>query len=94
MLDAEGAAFHVEIHRALSAFLADRLNLDTADLTPSQARQLLQGRSVPDAVIDEMVAILEVCDLARFAPGAAGSSGRADLLARAEDLIGKLETST
>ena len=94
MLDAEGAAFHGEIHRALSAFLADRLNLDTADLTPSQARQLLQGRSVPDAVIDEMVAILEVCDLARFAPGAAGSSGRADLLARAEDLIGKLETST
>lgn len=91
LLEADSAAFHAEIHRTLSAFVADRLNLDVAGLTADQARRLLAERQVTPEIVAQVVEIIEACDYARFAPGAASASDRKSILDRTAALIDALE---
>ena len=94
LLESDGALFYAEIHRALSAFLADRVNLDTAELTSAQAKEVLRAQSVKSSTVHEVVSVLDTCDFARFAPGTGGSADRVTLLSQVETLIDALEKAT
>jgi hypothetical protein len=93
-LAAEGALFYSEVYRALSAFLADRVNLMATDLTAEQARRALAAKSVDPALIDRVVGMFEACDYARFALGPGSTSDREILLSQTEALIDALEQAT
>ena len=88
---ADGASFYSEVYRAMSSFLADRLNLDASELTTNQARQALASASVPSDLTNKVVGVFEACDFARFASGAQTDTDREDILSQTEDLIGELE---
>ena len=94
LLGDEGVLFHSEIYRSLSAFLADRINLEVTDLTAEQAKQALVVKSVAPALIEQVVEIFAACDYARFAPGAASIVDRQNLLNQTEILIDALEQAT
>lgn len=94
LIDGDRAAFYGEVHRALSAFLADRANLDVANLTATQAREVLGRSAVDDALSERVVQVFETCDFARFAPGGDSETDRQDLIGRVEQLIGDLERVT
>ena len=92
LLDAGRAAdFHAEVQRAVLAFLADRLNLPEARLTPDIAATSLVARGIDPAAADRVRELLVQCEFVRFAPASASPTEMEDTLDRASRLIGELE---
>ncbi|MFA6111118.1 MAG: BatD family protein [Candidatus Latescibacterota bacterium] len=92
LLDAgRGPEFHAEVQRAVLAFLADKLNLPEARLTPDLAAEALVDRGVAPEVADRLRELLVQCEFIRFAPASVSSTEMEDVLDRAGRLIGELE---
>ena len=62
-------AFYVEIERVLRETLSERLRVPVAGLQMDELGGLLRARGLADADAAAVVAALERCDEARFAPG-------------------------
>ena len=61
-----------ELYKALTGFLADKLNLTEAGLTSTDVREHLTKARVDKEVVDSIVKILKACERARY--GSAGLS--------------------
>ena len=66
--DGEGPAFHAEVYRALSQFLADRLNIPAAGLTGETVSEYMLEKRVDAELVALVRDIFERCDFARFSP--------------------------
>ena len=62
------SAFYEELHKALTGFVADKLNMDIADMSRENISARLSGSGVPDEVVAKYCALLDDCDYARYAP--------------------------
>ena len=71
--------------------MADRFNRSAAGLTLEEVRALLAGRGQRPELIERVIQLLENCDMARYAPAAAASLDRAQLLESAGELIETLK---
>jgi BatD DUF11 like domain len=87
------AAFTIKIDRVLREVLAARLGRVVTGLRRDELEALLAERGMPADLTARVLAELEACDQARFAPGgeteAAAAMGAA--LERADELIGLVE---
>ena len=83
--------FYVEIDRVLRDLLAARLGRSVAGLRMDELSVLLRARGMPDDVAARVIAELEDCDLARFAPGS-GGEGRERMTRSLEQAAELLET--
>lgn len=90
MRSGEMDMFHTEIYRALSQFLADRLNCPAAGMTVDAVSSSLKQRMISSSVIDRTVAILQQCDYARFTPIQDSTRGLEILYKDVEGLIEEL----
>jgi hypothetical protein len=85
--------FYIEIERVLREVLAARLDHGVTGLRRDELEALLAERGMPANLTARVLAELEACDQARFAPGgeteAAAAMGAA--LDRADELIGLIE---
>ena len=81
--------FYVEIDRVLREALSERLGSELGGLRLDELAALLRARGLPAEATSKVVAALEACDEARFAPGAAATApgAQAALLDRAAELI-------
>lgn len=87
------AAFYIEIERVLREVLAARLGRPVTGLRRDELSELLGRRGMAPEVVARVIAELEACDLARFAPGS-GNVGRERMTAsldRAGELIALIE---
>jgi hypothetical protein len=75
------ARFFAEISRALWHYLGDKLGIPQAEFSMDEAIRLLTARGVPGDLTQSLQRVLEVCDMARFAPTSMG----ADQMHRAYD---------
>ena len=66
--DGEGPAFHAEVYRALSQFLADRLNIPAAGLTGETVSEYMLEKRVDAELVALVRDIFDRCDFARFSP--------------------------
>lgn len=80
-----------ELSAAVLGYVADRGNRSAAGLTHEDLRRILAAKRIPGDVGDRLVTFLEACDMARFAPAAAGASDRRRLLDEAATLIEELK---
>jgi len=80
-----------ELSMAVTGYAADRLNRSAAGMTQEDLRGLLAARGINNELIEGLVRFLESCDMARFAPAAAGSADRERLLSEAAALIENLK---
>ena len=64
----EGPAFHAEVYRALSQFLADRLNIPAAGLTGEAVSEHMLEKQVDAELVALVRDIFDRCDFARFSP--------------------------
>jgi hypothetical protein len=80
-----------ELSAAVRGYVADRSNRAAAGLTHDELRALLAASRMPPEAADRLIAFLESCDMARFAPSAAGASDRQRLLDEAATLIEDLK---
>ncbi len=58
-----------ELYRALTGFLADKLNVNEAGITSEDARRLLSERVGDTASTQQVVKVLRACERARYAGG-------------------------
>ena len=63
-------AFYEELHRALLGFAADKLAMDSSDMSRENILQRLQEAGAPAALAEDFCALLEQCEYARYAPAA------------------------
>jgi hypothetical protein len=85
--------FFIEIDRVLREVLAARLEKSVTGLRHDELGALLGARGMPDDATARILAELEACDQARFAPGgeSTGAAAMASALERADELIGVIE---
>ena len=61
-------AFYEELHKALTGFVADKLNMDIADMSRENISARLAESGVGEDVVRQYCALLDECDYARYAP--------------------------
>jgi hypothetical protein len=82
------------IHRALTGYIRDKLDLSSAGLTVDDVTQHLRTRGVASTLIDQTHAVFHLCDNARYAPGNLAVAQRTSLIEDAEHVVRHLEEST
>jgi hypothetical protein len=65
--------FYEEILKALWGYLSDKLSIAVSDLTRNNAIELLKAKGIADELIDNLSAILDKCEFARFSPSSSGT---------------------
>ncbi|MBB31558.1 MAG: hypothetical protein CME25_21950 [Gemmatimonadetes bacterium] len=90
--EGSSGAFYSELNNSLSQFLADRLDVSAAAITPDSAGELLLGQGSDARIVDEVRSLLEQCDYARFSSDSTAGDDRKAHYQQAEELISTLET--
>jgi len=62
------SAFFEELHRAILGYCSDKLNLSLADLSREKIASSLEEKNVSKEHSEELLALIEVCEYARYAP--------------------------
>jgi hypothetical protein len=83
--------FHGEVARAITGYLADKMNVPAAGLRLEEMMRELERQGVDRQTVDRLQRCWEECDLGRFAPVGATSEAMVNLLAEAEAFIVSLE---
>jgi hypothetical protein len=84
------SAFHIEIDRVLREVLAARLRRPVSGLRMDELRDLLLQRGLPGDEAARIIAALEGCDLARFAPATADAAAAREQMSAALERAGEL----
>ena len=61
-------AFYEELHKTLSGFISDKLNMDAADMSKDNISEKLRANGVSDGLASEFVGLLDACEYARYSP--------------------------
>jgi hypothetical protein len=84
-------AFWGELSGALRGYVADRFHLAAANLDEAEVRKGLAALELPDERVEELFALLERCDGARFSPIGTDEAAAADSVEQARAWIDDLE---
>ena len=84
-----GEDFYPKLAELLQAAAVQRAGPMGVGLTRGRLMSLLQERELDSAEIDELRALLDACDAARFGSGAGELEQRRDHLERTQDLLGR-----
>jgi len=87
----QASEFYAEIHAALSSYIADKFNISPYGLTTEHITELLQEKSAEDDLIQDIIALIQKCDFARFAPAAITQEDIRQSLAKVEETIIRIE---
>lgn len=63
-------AFYEELHKALTGYVSDKLNMDMSDMSKENIASELGSRGVPEAVVEDFTGLLDACEFARYSPDA------------------------
>jgi hypothetical protein len=91
--DGRTAPFFIEIDRVLREFLSGKLGQPITGMSRDELRVHLAGGGLTPPVVDRIIATLEECDRARFAPGNVGAAEMRAVLDRAGEVILQVERS-
>jgi len=83
--------FYSELSKALWLYLTDKFTIPFAELSLSNAREILLRSNVPADTAEAFAAILDECEFTRFAP-ASGRISEKELYEKSADLIVKVQT--
>ncbi|MBN1351306.1 protein BatD [candidate division KSB1 bacterium] len=83
--------FYSEISRALTGFLANKLNIEEAGLMTANVKELLAERNIAEELISDYLECIQVCDFQRFAPTASSIDEMQAFLQRVKECIIKIQ---
>jgi len=83
--------FHEELHRTLTGYVADKLNIPAAGLTTEATLEEIKTAKLPEETIEGLKEVMERCDLTRFAGAGLDREEMNLSLKSAEKLIGLIE---
>jgi hypothetical protein len=90
--EASGESLCNTVHRVLIDYIGDKFHLYHAGLTVEDVLTHLQTRHLQQDLRDQLAAVLQLCDSARYAPGSLAVAQLTRLLADARAVIEALET--
>ncbi|MDR0385438.1 MAG: BatD family protein [Prevotellaceae bacterium] len=61
--------FYEEVARAVWGYISDRLNMQGSEFSRDRVQEKLAAQNVPQENIDLLIAVMENCEYARYAPG-------------------------
>ncbi len=68
MNSGDSILFYAEIFTAIYGYLSDKLGLPVAQITKTVAKDRLKAVEIKEPVVQEVMYIIEVCEMARFSP--------------------------
>ena len=84
------ALFYEELAKAIWGYLSDKLSIEQADLNKEKVSEVLKAKGIDEALIRQLLATLDHCEFARFAPGS-GAAKMQDDYSQTETLISTIE---
>ena len=84
-------SYHVEVARALTGYLEDKLHISKAMFTVDEALKALSKGGVPSEAVDGVKSCLERAEYSRFAPSADTKTSRQELLEGTAQAINAIE---
>ena len=60
--------FYDEMLSALWGYLGDKLKMPTSELTRQNVSEKLASRNIPEKEIGELIALIDDCEFAKYAP--------------------------
>jgi hypothetical protein len=82
--------FYEEVARAVWGYISDKLNMQGSEFSRDKVQEKLVSQNVPHENIDLLIAVMENCEYARYAPGG-NHEGMEDMYNEAIKAISKLE---
>ena len=82
--------FYEELSQALWGYISDKLNISRSQLSMDTVREMMNGKNVPEDIVNQFIDLLNSCEFARFAPGAPGKK-MDDLYQKGIEVITKAE---
>ncbi len=89
--DAQNGALYAGVQQALTGYIRDKLDLNSAGLTVDDVTQHLRTQGVDRDLVDQTGHLFHLCDNARYAPGGLAVAQRIHLLDDAKILVQRLE---
>jgi hypothetical protein len=83
--------FHAEVARSLWNYLGDKLDIPRGEMSLERALADLRTRGIDDGLSTSLRALIETCELARFAPAQLDRSGLQGTYDEAKRIITELE---
>lgn len=68
------ASFFEELHKALTGFASDKLNMDVTELTKENIASAFVSAGVDDGTATEFASLLDACEYARYSPDQSGEA--------------------
>jgi hypothetical protein len=82
--------FYEEVARAVWGYISDKLNMQGSEFSRDKVQEKLASQNVPQENIELLIAVIENCEYARYAPGGNHESME-DMYNEAIKAISKLE---
>ena len=82
--------FYEEFSQALWGYISDKLNISRSKLSMDTVRAEMDGKNVPEDIVNQFIELLNNCEFARFAPGDPGKKME-DLYQKGIEVITKAE---
>ncbi len=76
--------FFADVGKALTGYLADKMNFAEAGMVSEEVKRDLQKRGISEAAVNAYFDCLDTCDRIRFSPSEANLDGMKEFLKRAE----------
>ncbi len=89
--NADNGALYAGVQQALTGYIRDKLDLNSAGLTVDDITRHLRAQGIDDGLIHQAGNLFHLCDNARYAPGGLAVTQRTHLLDDAKDLVQRLE---
>jgi oxygen tolerance protein BatD len=84
--------FHSILESSVSGYLSDKFNLPQIEITTQQIRRFMEERNPDSHLAEEITALLEECNFARYAPVQSDRGNLEALYARAKTAIVRIES--
>lgn len=89
LTSADQSAFYEAVSNALYGYLSHKFNLSNIELNKTNIEKAIKKAKVSETTLNVLIATLDHCEMARFAP--VSNISKEDLLTQAENIIVKLE---
>lgn len=85
--------FYEEVLKALWGYMSYKLNIDRAELNRDSINEILSRKNVDEVLLKDFMAILDVCEYARYAPATNPDQEMNQVYTNAIEVIMKLDKS-
>ena len=91
MYDGKSEEFYAELLRAMWGYLSDKLTIPLSQLNRENIVATLSERGVAPELVENLIGVLDNCEMARYTPGSSESESMHQIFDQAEKAVTELD---